>query len=220
MSVTTRWKPTETVQIVRSLIELAEHHAERLADRNMGEEFLRATRESASAAEAASSGQPVRLGVQKGTTEALGVMLERSGRRVVAVREALMRTLPGRKDLHKSFGVGGVDASKSIENTLAGIDAILESSAAYPAETATIGLLERDIAALRELRTAVLSADATQEGAKGSKKTGTTIRDGIVNDVIRRIDRILAAASLEFADEPEILATFYAPLPTKKKPKK
>lgn len=220
MATSTRWTATETVAIARAHVPLLERHLVALADRQITAEFLRATRESATAVEAASSGQPVRLGHQKGSTEALGVVLVRVGRRVVGVREALMRVFPKRKDVQKSFGVGAVDASKSVENALAGLDAILESAEAYPTETAGAGILERDLVLLRELRISVLTADASQEDAKSSKKIGTTIRDGIVNDLVRRIDRTLAAVAMEFAEDLATLETFYAPLPSKQKKEK
>ena len=113
-----------------------------------------------------------------------------------------------------------VDPSASVVDALAAVDAVLEAASSYPTEVAAAGVLERDLDAPRAARAALRTTEGSQEGAKGAKKAGTAGRDDILQDLVRRVDRILAAAELEFVHEEAILAEFRGPIPTKTRKKK
>ena len=217
MATKTRWSEPETIQVGKDLVEVAKRFKERLADRSIDDAFLTECRQSIDAAEAAAAGQPVRLGDQKGATAALETLIHEAAERTGAVRAAIQRKFPDRKDLQKTFGVGGRPASGTMKNALAGIDAVLGGAAAYPTETAAARILPRDLDAIRTVRASILSADAAQESAKGTKKGGTASRDNLLRDITSHVDDILAAAGLEFVNEPQILEQFTAPIPSKTK---
>jgi hypothetical protein len=222
MPTTTRWTPTETLDLARNLTASVRRNSTDFADRASGSaEFLTATDDAITAAETGAAGQPVRLGGQKGATVAVETLIERAGARTAGIRKALMRALPDRKDVHKAFGTT-IDGASSFSNAIAAIDAVLAGATSFPTETTRAGILERDLAAVRELRTELLSADRTQENAKSTKKGGTVLRDVLLTDVIARIDRIIADAELEYAENPAKLAEFKSAIPSKKKkpPKK
>jgi hypothetical protein len=143
-----------------------------------------------------------------------------AGRLAVAIRGAVNRVFPSRKDIHREMGVGAVDPSASVVDALAAVDAVLSAASNSPTEVAAAGVLERDLDALRAARAALRTTEGSQEGAKGSKKAGTAARDDILQDLVRRVDRILAAAELELVDEEAILAEFRGPIPTKTRKKK
>lgn len=60
------------------------------------------------------------------------------------------------------------------------------------------------------------ASETAQEQAKGAKKSATAARDDLLRDITARVDRILAAAGLEFVTEPHVLERFKAPIPSKK----
>ena len=62
--------------------------------------------------------------------------------------------------------------------------------------------------------------EGVEQHGVGAKKAGTAGRDDILQDLVRRVDRILAAAELEFVHEEAILAEFRGPIPTKTRKKK
>lgn len=213
-----RWSEAETIQVGKDIFGLATEFQERLARRNITREYLEESLRAVAAAEGASGGQNVRIGAQKGTTLALGNALTEVGARVVAIRGAIQRSFPKRKDLHKAFGVGE-PVAKGLTAALGAVEAVEEGAASYPTETAAAGILETDLSELRAMRDAVLAGDTTQEGAKSSKKSATAAKNGLLRDITVRVDRILSAAGLEFVSEPAIRARFEAPIPTKKKTK-
>ncbi|HEY8431586.1 MAG TPA: hypothetical protein VIL20_24570 [Sandaracinaceae bacterium] len=217
MAKQARWTEAETIQVAKDLVGVATRFQERLADRDITPEFLAECTSVIAAVEAAAAGQPVLLGAQKGATASLEQSLRRAATLTAAVREAIQRKFPRRADIHKVFGVGGPNASTSVKNALAAIDAVLDGANAYPTETAAARVRPRDLDALRELRATILAADAAQEAAKGKKKGGTSSRNRLLEDVTSRVDDILAAARLEFAEEPDILREFTGPIPTKRR---
>ena len=215
-----RWTPSETIQIAHDEIGVAARHLDRLGDRGITAAFLDETRGLVEGASAALSGQPVRLGAQKGSTQAVLQAQATAGRIAVAIRGAVERVFPKRNDIHKVMGVGAVDPGASVVKALAAVEAVLEGAASYPAEVATAGVLPRDLDALRASRDVLRTSEGTQENAKDAKKAGTAARDDVLQDLTRRVDRILAAAELEFVEERDILAEFRGPIPTKTRTKK
>lgn len=216
MATTTRWTETETIQVGKDLVALATEFQARLSRRNITVEFLDESRRTLAAAEGASGGQSVRLGAQMGSTVALNSVLAEVGERVVAIRRAIQRVFPKRKDLHRAFGVGDA-VDDGVAAALGAVEAVEQGAASYPTEMASAGILESDLAELRAARDALRGSDMTQEGAKSAKKSATAARDGLLRDITARVDRILSAAGLEFVREPAIYERFEAPIPSKKK---
>lgn len=219
MAKATRWTPAETLAIAKAEAALCDELAARLEARGLNADFRSSLQTAIQTTEAGVAGQPVRLGSQKGATAAQGDVLVRVRAQVGAVREAIGRLYRGRGEILRGFGVGGPDPS-DVTRALGAIKAVLGAAERYPAETAAAGILARDLQALAASQSQLWGSEMAQEGAKGAKKSGTAARDDLLRDLTRRVDQILAAASLEFVNEPQIAARFYAPIPTrgKKKP--
>jgi hypothetical protein len=217
MAKNVRWTVAEAVRVGNALVTAGRRYQARLVDRGINATFLNDVDAAVLAANAAAAGQPVRLGAQTGTTAALGDALTRAQSVSGAARRAITRVLPRRKDVQKSFGVGAKDDGLTVRDALAAIDSVLQGWTEYPTEAAAAGILQRDVDRLNEIRNEVLGKDTTQEGAKGDRKGGTAAKDDTLRDLIRRLDAIIAAADLEFVDEPNILAEFRGALPSKKK---
>lgn len=218
MAKDTRWG-AGTVQIGKDLFGVAKRLQGRLERRGITTAFLEECQVLVAGTEAAASGQPVRLGSQKGATLALGDLLGEAATVTAAVREAIVKKHPKRKDVHKVFGVGGADAGGSVKNALAAIDAVLKGATDFPAEAAAAKIIEDDLAELRALRVSILESDKQQESVKDGKKGGTVVRDDLVLQLTSRIDDVLNAAGLEFKKEPETLKQFTDVIPSKKKAK-
>lgn len=220
MAKTARWTAGDAVSVARALTGLGRRYLDRLSDRDVTAALLDAIDAAASAAEADASGQPVRLGQQKSATASLTATLDLVNVRTGAVRKAILRKYGSRKDLRSAFGVGEIGPITTVSGALAALKAVLDAAAQFPSETAAARIRERDLEALRELRAALLSADGAQESAKEAKKSGTARKDELLAALVAHVDDLLAAAELEFATEPAILAQWRAPLPTKAKKRK
>jgi hypothetical protein len=214
-----RWDEGVTIQVSKDLLGVARLLQARLEERGITVEFLDQCETVVRGAEAAASGQPVRLGSQKGATLALEGLLEKAATRTAAVRAAITRKHPKNEELHDVYGVGLPSAALGVKNALAAIDAAPKGATDFPAETAAAKVLERDLVGLRELRVSILEADRAQEGAKAGKKGGTVVRDDLLRQATANIDDILNAAGMEFAEEPDTLKRFTDVIPTKKKTK-
>jgi hypothetical protein len=217
MARAARWDEKVTIQVSKDLVGVARLLQARLQDRGITVEFLDQCDAVARGTEAAASGQPVRLGTQKGATLALEQLLEQAAVETTAVREAITRKHPKNEELHAVYGVGLPSAAGSVKNALAAIDAVLKGAADYPTETADAKVIDRDLADLRALRVSILESDKKQEGAKAGKKGGTVVRNDLLRQVTANIDDILNAAGLEFKKEPDILKQFTDLIPSKKK---
>ncbi len=210
-----RWTLAETIRVARSLAETAGRYEARLVDRDITREFREALGHAVEVAEVAAAHQPVRLGAQKGTTKALQTIIDRVEEATGAIRRGVLRIHPKRDDLHDKIGVGMVDGGLTLRDAIALADAILDNSEAHQADLRAAKTLPRDIEALRIDRLGLLAANETQEEAKGAKVTGTSAKDALLADLIRRCDEVLAAADNEFPHEPKLRAEFFDVLPTK-----
>lgn len=214
MATKTRWTLSEAVAVGNALVAAAASNATRLTARGYGAAARAALSDAVAAATGAAAGQPVRTGTQKSATAALGDTLARVQASVSAVHAAIRRRWGSRADIQRAFGVGNGHAA-TLGAGLSAIDAALAGQSAYAAEAAAAFVTAGDLANLRTLRAALLAADTAQEGAKGARKTGTAAKDALLRALVAEIDKLLAAAHLEFAHEPEILAQFLGPLPTR-----
>lgn len=216
MPVRTRWSESETIRVATDIFGLAREFQPRLDRRGITVEYVAESDRLLEAARGASAGQVVSLTAQKAMTEGVEMLAARIGDRVVAIRGAIQRVFPKRKELHKAFGVGE-PVDKSVSAALAAIELVEDGATSYPTETAASGILDTDVSELLALRDALRARDLTQEGAKSTKKSATATRDSLLRDLTTRVDRILAVAGLEFVNEPQTLARFQAPIPTKKR---
>lgn len=218
MPVSTRWNESTTIHVATDIFLLAREFQSRLGRRNITEAWLDESDAELELVKSAAAGTAASLLTQKSTTESVKSLINQIGARVVAIRSAIRRVYPKRSELHRAFGVGQ-GTRQSQPAALAAIELIEEGATAYPAETAAAGILETDLTELLGLRDALRAADLVQEGAKSTKKSSTATRNSLLRSLTARIDRILGAAELEFVDEPEVLARFRSPIPTRKKKK-
>ncbi|MBI3183424.1 MAG: hypothetical protein HYZ28_14900 [Myxococcales bacterium] len=179
MSNHTRWSLTDAIATANGILSETKRHAARLQDRGVDSSFLQGFADAIQLAQAAAAGQPVRLGAQKGSTAALADTIARAVRQAGAVREAVRRRFPSRKDVQRTFGIGTPKSGASLGQALSSVDAALHGASEHPTETSAAGILARDLT--------------------------------------ERIDHALAAAELEFAHEPHLLAGFRSVLPSKGK---
>lgn len=205
MATKTRWTLEETIAVARAEFSAAERHAARLAPRGVTAQSRAQLKQATDAAQAAASGQPVRLGAQKGKTAAVADVIARAQDAASAMRKAIRRVFPGRADLHRVFGVGGAEP-KTVGGGLSAVDSVLQGAGQYPVEAAKAGILARDLERLSARRAELLAADTAQEGTKGQRLGGTASKDDLLRDLVRRVDGVIAAAELEFVDEPAVLA--------------
>jgi hypothetical protein len=102
-----------------------------------------------------------------------------------------------------------------VVGALAAIESVLGAAERFPAEFAAAGMLARDLDALRALRAELVNADIAQEAAKGRSTASTAARNALLRDLTARVDRLIAAAEVEFALEPDKRAAYHGPLPTR-----
>lgn len=212
-----RWNIAETVAVANAVHAEGVRHTARLKDRGITPAFLSKLQEQVRSLQDAASGQTANTHAQKSTTRQLGALIERASRLSGGIREAIRRTFPDQKPLHQAFGVGGATGITTLPRALEAVDTALKGAASYPSQTAMAGILPRDLASLAAVRAELIAADMAQEGAKGTRKSGTAAVDSLQRSVIEAVDRLLAAAAMEFAEEPASLTAFRGPIPTKRR---
>jgi hypothetical protein len=214
--IRTRWTIPQTIAVGNTYQTLLATHLQRFADRGIDASFASNFSALLGDLAAAQSGQTVRRQQQTGATQAVLRAIATIAQETNGIRANIRRRFPGRKDLHKTFGSGIASGKSSNAIAIALADSILDAIASYPSETAAARIIQRDIDAVLQARAALLAADLAQEGLKGSRISATAAKDHLHRQVIALIDEVLGAAEMEFSAEPEILALYRGPLPTRK----
>lgn len=204
-----RWNASRTIEAVRKIVDVARAHLDRLGRRGITARSLDDDAATADGAETAVAGQPVRTGVQRGASAAVHEQIAYVARSVSAIRNAIETHFRGRGDILRVFGVGKGHA-RTADEAYGAADAVLTAAAQFPTETAAAGVQAGDLDGLRTARAGLHDAAGAQGQRSGDRHLGTASTKDRLRDLTRRFDRIEAAAELEFAHEPNVLAQFRA----------
>lgn len=109
---------------------------------------------------------------------------------------------------------------RKVSSVVAALEAFLGGAGRHPELTRFAGLLTSDLDAAKEQLRSLLSADATQETKKQTRKQATVDRDVVQARIERAVDAIVSAARIAFLSRPDITAQFVAVLPSSPKKKK
>ena len=215
-----RWTIPETFAVANAYQSLLARFLPRFSDRGIDAAWAQAyadkLTEFANAQESQGLGKMNQASASRGVELALAtIRTETAG-----IRNVIKLRFPKRKDVQRAFGVGSTGSGLTVAKGRTLAKAILDAAAAFPAETTAARILQRDLDKLAAARKVLNDADLNQEGAKGGKVGATAARDSIHHELLALIDELRAVAEVEFASEPEILAQWRGPIPTKKGSKK
>lgn len=215
-----KWKHTESDYIGAVFEELLVKFEDRLLDRGADAAFRAKFSKLRADSLAAHTGKFGSNTTQYTSTAQVNALLKLVRATTSGIRANIRRRFPHRKDLHKAFGVGEADKSGTTKGALFLIESIQKAVTEYPVEVAAARIIQRDINSLEELHRNLLAAETKQGKSIGANIISTAARDSIHREFIEMIDEVLGMAMMEFANEPEILALFTHPVPTRRtKPK-
>src|SRR5687767_2486468 len=86
-----------------------------------------------------------------------------------------------------------------------------------PGEAASFGIVKKDLDAMAATHQAITNADKVQEQKRATAPLSTQGRNRTANRILEAVARIAGAGGLEFAEEPEVLASFTALKPAARK---
>lgn len=142
---------------------------------------------------------------------------------VSAIRAAVVRAKAA-ADVRKAYGVGAKVNALVVKDVKASIATIVARAEANPSEARSLGILQKDIDALKADNDAITAADEDQEKKRATAPQSTKARNQTLVRIIEATDRIAGAGILEFAKDEAIRAEFQAligaGLPNKKPKKK
>lgn len=147
--------------------------------------------------------------VAKAATVSQEVVLAQGHALVTAIR-ALVQKAGAEKDVRKAFGVGVTTNIKVVKHVRSAIAQIVERATKFPAEACALGILPKDIEALRGHEAAITAADDAQELSRAGAPQSTKDRNRAANRIVEASHRIAAAGALEYANEPAVRAQFEA----------
>lgn len=136
--------------------------------------------------------------------------------RIRSVRAAV-RKVNAPIDVQSAYGVGAAINPRIARDVKAGLQQIVDRATAKPAEAAALGILQKDVDAMKAVRQALMDADKTQEQKRAKAPLSTQERNRTANRILLAVGRISAAGGIEFADAPTTLASFEALKVTPKK---
>ncbi|APR81098.1 Hypothetical protein A7982_06445 [Minicystis rosea] len=128
---------------------------------------------------------------------------------VSAIRTAVVRK-GASPEVRKAYGVGTNTNPKIVKRVKAAISQIVDRAVALPAEAASLGILQKDIDALKADLQVITIADDTQEQHRAGAPTSTKERNRTANRILAAVDEVVAAGVLEFAKDAEKRAAFDA----------
>lgn len=123
------------------------------------------------------------------------------------VREALKRGR-AKEEVKKAAGVGMVFSRGSVPAVTAALNAIISTYDCFADVFRDCGVLPDDIAVGKSLLMALQQADADQEAEKIKKKEMTQSRNALRLRIENAVDRVVGAAGMAFAGQPDVLKLF------------
>ena len=123
------------------------------------------------------------------------------------VREALKRGR-AKEEVKKAAGVGMVFSRGSVPAVTAALNAIIETYDRFADVFRDCGVLPDDIVAGKSLLAALQLADVEQEAEKIKKKETTQSRNALRLRIENAVDRVVGAAGMAFAGQPDVLKLF------------
>ncbi len=156
---------------------------------------------------------------QKGATQTQNEAAATAKSLVMGIRKSLVAAGVA-KASRVEFGEGAKVTPAVVKSVIAAGRQILARAETHPEELREAGVLDRDVAALREAVDAASEADRRQEARKKASRDATATRDETLVRVERTVRRIAAAGQLEFVSEPEVRRRFEALVPALTKTKK
>jgi len=152
-------------------------------------------------------------------TETQNAELDHAFQLVSAIRTAVRRAKP-RPDVRRMYGVGHRLDPRSVTHLVVALSGLIDRATARPDEARDLGLLDRDVAELRELLATIRAANTRQETRRAKAPSSTKERDAAARRVLAAVSRIAGAGIVEFAHDPSKRAPFEALLePPHRKPK-
>jgi len=130
---------------------------------------------------------------------------------------AAVRKVNAPIDVQSAYGVGAAINPRITRDVKAGLQQIVDRATAKPAEAAALGILQKDVDAMKAARQTLMNADTTQETKRAMVPLSTQERNRTANRILLAVGRIAAAGGIEFADAPATLKSFAALKVTPKK---
>ena len=133
-----------------------------------------------------------------------------AGHDLVTATRALVSRRKADESVRKAYGVGSPVHANVVKDVSAGLRVILDRAAAQPAEAASLGILQKDLDAMKAHLATIQAADMAHENAKAAAPQTTKLRNATARRILAAVGVISGAGVLAFATSETERAAFDA----------